>query len=161
MTSSTDGLDPPSIDLNSLVLFWMPGVVVPLHIKFFQTSDVVSTNQAKGPFILLNNKILHKQLVAKHPPSWRIFVFANTTCFAKNCLSLRLNYSLNCYFYELQNKYYYCHRMLTFSISSSPCPTANCSLSACDSNPNTCTTTNNITITNRVNDVRRINCIPF
>jgi len=67
MTSSTDGLDPPATDLNSLVLFWMPGVVVPLHIKFFQTSDVVSTNQAKSPFILLNNKILHKQLVVKHP----------------------------------------------------------------------------------------------
>jgi len=53
----------------------MPGVVVPLYIKFFQTSDVVSTNQAKSPFILLNNKILHKQLVAEHPPFMKNFRF--------------------------------------------------------------------------------------
>jgi len=40
----------------------MPGVIVPFHVNFFQTK------QAKSPFILLNNKILHKPLVVKHPP---------------------------------------------------------------------------------------------
>jgi len=64
----------------------MPGVVVPLHIKFFQTSDVVSTNQAKGPFILLNNKILHKQLVAKHPPFMKNFRFREHDMLRKKLL---------------------------------------------------------------------------
>jgi len=53
----------------------MPGVAVPLYIKLFQTSDVISKNQAKSPFILLINKILHKHLVVKHPPFMKNFRF--------------------------------------------------------------------------------------
>jgi len=56
----------------------MIGVVVPLDIKFFQTSDVISTNQAKSPVILLNNKILRKQLVVKHPPFVKYVAFMRT-----------------------------------------------------------------------------------
>jgi len=56
----------------------MPGVVVPLDIKLFQTSDVISTNQAKSPFILLNNKQLHKQLVVKHSLFNKYFSFLRT-----------------------------------------------------------------------------------
>jgi len=41
---------------------------VAIVIKFFQTSNVISANQGKRPLILLNNKILHKPLVVKHPP---------------------------------------------------------------------------------------------
>jgi len=41
----------------------MPGVAVPLDIKLFQTSNVICSNQAKSPFVLLNNKILHKLVV--------------------------------------------------------------------------------------------------
>jgi len=53
----------------------MPGVAVPLYIKLFQTSDVISKNQAKTPFILLINKILHKHLVVKHPHFMKNFRF--------------------------------------------------------------------------------------
>jgi len=56
----------------------MPGVVVPLDIKFFHTINVISANQAKSPFILLNNKILHKQHVVKHPPFVKNFSFLRT-----------------------------------------------------------------------------------
>ena len=71
MTSSIDGLNPPATDLKFPRI--APGVVVSLHIKFFETSNFISANQAKSPFISLNNKILHKPLVVKYPFSSRMF----------------------------------------------------------------------------------------
>jgi len=81
MTSSTDGLYPPATDLNSLVVFWMPGVVVPLDIKFVQTSDVISTNQAKILSFCWTTKYFTNTSLNIHSYE-EFFIFANTTCFA-------------------------------------------------------------------------------
>jgi len=69
------------------------------------------------------------------------FAFSNTTCFAWICQSLRLIYSWNCCFYELQSKYYCYHWLPTFAKSSFSCPSANFYHSAYLPNPSTCKAT--------------------
>jgi len=103
MTSSTESLYPPATDSNFLVLFWMPGVVVRLDIKFLQTSDVISANQAKSPFILLNNKILHKQHVDNIRPSWRIFGLFRTRHASHKIASLESSVNMLSWFYQIQS----------------------------------------------------------
>ena len=46
-----------------------------LGIKFLSTSNVISPNQAKNPYILLNNKLLHMPLPIKYPPVMKSFVY--------------------------------------------------------------------------------------
>jgi len=106
MTSSTDRLYPPTTDLNSLILFWMPGIVV-LVDSFRQAMLFRQIKQRTLSFCWTTTYFTNHSLNIH--PSWRIFHFLNTTCFALNCQYLRLNYSLNCCFNELQNKYYYYH----------------------------------------------------
>jgi len=57
----------------------MPRVVVPLNIKFFQTSDVISANQANFHFDDQQNTSQTTQTSALHQG---FFIFPNTTCFA-------------------------------------------------------------------------------
>ena len=141
----------------------MPGDVVPLDIKFFETSKVISANQAKSPFILLNNKLPH---LRNHSslnirPSSRIFRFFEADMLrtklpifeiklkskllllwtAKQILSLPL----------IANLFKILFALPWYNFLSLPCTPS----------PNTCKAANNISVKNRVNDVRRIKLKSF